>query len=222
VDRMVEGSVRQIHAQRLAAHAVPGHHRTTRVQRLVHPHAMVIPYRVVKATTHTDPYEGGVVYRTAPIKHHLRAKVRTPDKISTYEHDYSSIQMRPKLSITKEAAGSSSSTDVTGISSSRSYSSSSSRSIASSMSASSHVPGKGLTTERHHRLTAMGTVERLSSLQRSLSGPIHLAINDWSGSWWSPKAYPQMCEGGTDRQLHLRQMVHRLNLRSPDLLNHVY
>ncbi|KAF4699673.1 hypothetical protein FOZ62_015797, partial [Perkinsus olseni] len=109
VDRMVEGSVRQIHAQRLAAHAVPGHHRTTRVQRLVHPHAMVIPYRVVKAATHTDPYEGGVVYRTAPIKHHLRAKVRTPDKISTYEHDYSSIQMRPKLSITKEAAGSSSS-----------------------------------------------------------------------------------------------------------------
>ncbi|KAF4740375.1 hypothetical protein FOZ62_000359, partial [Perkinsus olseni] len=104
---MVEGSVRQIHAQRLAA--VPCHHRTTRVHRLVHPHAMVIPYRVVKTATHTDPYEGGVVYRTAPIKHHLRAKVRTPDKISTYEHDYSSIRMRPKLNITKEAAGSSSS-----------------------------------------------------------------------------------------------------------------
>lgn len=38
---------------------------------------------------------------------------------------------------------------------------------------------------------------------------------------WLPMDSHQMCEGVTDKQLHIRQMVRCLNLRSPDLLNHV-
>eukprot|EP00397_Hematodinium_sp_SG-2012_P052895 GEMP01062827.1.p1 GENE.GEMP01062827.1~~GEMP01062827.1.p1 ORF type:complete len:142 (+),score=20.44 GEMP01062827.1:106-531(+) len=73
--------------------------------------------------------------------------------------------------------------------------------------------------ERNHHPPMRGGQSMSPVSGRRQVRPLELTVQGWAGTVWTPAKFPGQIMGMTDRQVHLIQKIHTLNLRSPDLLN---
>jgi len=59
----------------------------------------------------------------------------------------------------------------------------------------------------------------IDSLQRfrDMGRPLEVNVSGWGGIHFTPHKFPREIKGGSDRQCHITQSIHMLNLRAPDL-----
>jgi len=184
-------------------------------------HKLVYPYSL-------QEHHGNLeVQRTAPIKHHLRRKCRTPDKISTYAHDFAFIN--------SENVG-----DNRSVRSSSSRATRSVRSTATTGSRGPRLPGTASVPYKQElrqpcdssyrdrfedegdRYYSTGdTFQRLRGLN-STNQPLQITTTGWGDTKWAPNKFPEMIKGESERRNHLVQTIQTLNLRSKDLLNVIH
>eukprot|EP00746_Dinoflagellata_sp_MGD_P160386 gnl/MRDRNA2_/MRDRNA2_87116_c0_seq1.p1 gnl/MRDRNA2_/MRDRNA2_87116_c0~~gnl/MRDRNA2_/MRDRNA2_87116_c0_seq1.p1 ORF type:complete len:259 (+),score=28.40 gnl/MRDRNA2_/MRDRNA2_87116_c0_seq1:76-777(+) len=165
--------------------------------------------------------------RTAAVKHPLRAKCATPEKYSTYDHDYG-VYARPRAM--EEVPPRPPSID-----SKRSHrSQGSQRSMGSRHSSGARSTGElsMFRTANANDLrdqfnnqeldflhpSAHMTLTKLGHLNRTGKG-LQCTTAGWGDCVWSPANFPSQIMGTTDKQINLIQTVHTLNLRSPDWTN---
>jgi len=192
--------------------------------------------------------------RTAAVKHPLRAKCATPEKYTTYDHDYG-VYARPRAPEEEPPRAPSQDSKRSGFipeskrydsrhtiqdpdkkdsKSTRGSSKGSQRSMGSKHSSGARSTGElsmyrtananelrdqfekqeldFLHPSAHATLTKLGHINRMGKgLQMTTTG--------WGDCEWSPAKFPSQIKGSTDKQIHLIQAVHTLNLRSPDWTN---
>jgi hypothetical protein len=189
-------------------------------------HKLIYPYSL------QEHHGNQEVQRTAGVKHHLRRKCRTPDKISTYNHDYTYINSE---NVDKQLSD-----DVRSARSVKSMATRSVRSTATTGSKGPRLPGTQPVpykpelrqpVNEHDRLRfedegdryyAHGdTFQRLRGLG-STGRPVQITCTGWGDTKWSPAHFPELIKGESERRNHLVQTIQTLNLRSKDLLNVIH
>jgi hypothetical protein len=214
--------MRKVHNQRLYnSQPVPRELRDQNER-----HKLIYPYSLQE---HHDNLE---VQRTAPIKHHLRRKCRTPDKISTYNHDFAFINsenIKGQLNDDVRSARSATSRRTRSV-----------RSTATTGSKGPRLPGTQAApykpelrqpTDLHYRdrfedeadryYTHGDTFQRMRGLG-STGRPLQITTTGWGDTRWTPAQFPEMIKGESERRNHLVQTIQTLNLRSKDLLNVIH
>lgn len=164
--------------------------------------------------------------RTAEVKHPLRRKCHTPEKLSTYEHDFTVLKRRVRddelkvggltsfgLARTDTHTGSTPPPVRDGIDSDRAGSNVSRFRSTTAFRSRGEFHEGGFDKLHDTQADTFGKLRSAKSAGR----PMQLTMGGWGDTSWSPARFPGQIMGHTERQVNLIQTVHTLNLRAPDI-----
>lgn len=178
--------------------------------------------------------EGDVLrtQRTADVKHHLRRKCHTPEKLSTYEHDYTVLKRKIQpgdLSVGGTSATGKRETphvheEEASPHAKKDNIESDRGSHVSRFRATAALRSRAMFQEGGYdnlHTTQAQTYEKLRNLKRN-GRPLQLTMSGWGDTAWSPARFPSQALGHTERQIELIQKIHTMNLRAPDIAHSIH